>query len=441
MTVKVGINGFGRIGRQSFKAMLDYYSEEMEVVAVNDIGDLPTMAHLLKYDSNYGRFPGTVEVKDNTLVVNGRETRFVCERDPAQLPWGKLGVDYVLESTGIFREREKAAKHLEAGAKKVVISAPAKGPDITIVLGVNEDKYDPDKHHIISNASCTTNYGRFPGTVEVKDNTLVVNGRETRFVCERDPAQLPWGKLGVDYVLESTGIFREREKAAKHLEAGAKKVVISAPAKGPDITIVLGVNEDQYDPDKHHIISNASCTTNCIAPVMKVLSEKFGVEKALMTTTHAYTTDQRILDLPHRDLRRARAAALNIIPTTTGAAIATTLTIPELKGKFHGIAMRVPTPTVSIVDVVALLGRDTTTEEINDAFRKAAEGKKMKSFLAVCEEPLVSVDFKGDPHSSTVDALSTMVVAGNLVKVVSWYDNEWAYACRVADLFHYIAGK
>jgi len=335
MTVKVGINGFGRIGRQSFKAMLDYYSEEMEVVAVNDIGDLPTMAHLLKYDSNYGRFPGTVEVKDNTLVVNGRETRFVCERDPAQLPWGELGVDYVLESTGIFREREKAAKHLEAGAKKVVISAPA---------------------------------------------------------------------------------------------------------KGPDITIVLGVNEDQYDPDKHHIISNASCTTNCIAPVMKVLSEKFGVEKALMTTTHAYTTDQRILDLPHRDLRRARAAALNIIPTTTGAAIATTLTIPELKGKFHGIAMRVPTPTVSIVDVVALLGRDTTTEEINDAFRKAAEGK-MKSLLAVCEEPLVSVDFKGDPHSSIVDALSTMVIAGNLVKVVSWYDNEWAYACRVADLFHYIAGK
>ena len=335
MSVKVGINGFGRIGRQSFKAILDYYPEELDVVAINDIGDLPTMAHLLRYDSNYGRFPGTVEVKDNTLVVNGRETKFVCERDPAQLPWGELGVDYVLESTGIFREREKAAKHLQAGAKKVVISAPA---------------------------------------------------------------------------------------------------------KGPDVTIVLGVNEDQYDPDKHHIISNASCTTNCIAPVMKVLSDKFGVEKALMTTTHGYTTDQRILDLPHRDLRRARAAALNIIPTTTGAAIATTLTIPELKGKFHGIAMRVPTPTVSIVDVVALLGRDTTTEEINDAFRKAAEGK-MKSLLAVCEEPLVSVDFKGDPHSSTVDALSTMVVAGNLVKVVSWYDNEWAYACRVADLFHYIAGQ
>jgi glyceraldehyde 3-phosphate dehydrogenase len=335
MTVKVGINGFGRIGRQAFKSMLDYYPDELEVVAVNDIGDLPTMAHLLKYDSNYGRFPGTVEVKGDTLVVNGRETKFLCERDPAQLPWGELGVDYVLESTGIFREREKAAKHLEAGAKKVVISAPA---------------------------------------------------------------------------------------------------------KGPDITIVLGVNEDEYDPEKHHIISNASCTTNCIAPVMKVLSDKFGVEKALMTTTHSYTTDQRILDLPHRDLRRARAAALNIIPTTTGAAIATTLTIPELKGKFHGIAMRVPTPTVSIVDVVALLGRDTTPEEINDAFRKAAEGK-LKGILAVCEEPLVSVDFKGDPSSSIVDALSTMIIAGNLVKVVSWYDNEWAYACRVADLFHYIAGK
>jgi len=335
MTVKVGINGFGRIGRQSFKAMLDYYPDELEVVAVNDIGDLPTMAHLLKYDSNYGRFPGTVEVKDGALVVNGKEIRFLRERDPAQLPWGELGVDYVLESTGIFREREKAAKHLQAGARKVVISAPA---------------------------------------------------------------------------------------------------------KGPDVTIVLGVNEDQYDPDKHHIISNASCTTNCIAPVMKVLSDKFGVEKALMTTTHGYTTDQRILDLPHRDLRRARAAALNIIPTTTGAALATTLTIPELEGKFHGIAMRVPTPTVSIVDVVALLGRDTTVEEINDAFREAAGGK-MEGILAVCEEPLVSVDFKGDPSSSTVDALSTMVVAGNLVKVVSWYDNEWAYACRVADLFHYIAGK
>jgi len=335
MAVKIGINGFGRIGRQSFKAILDYYPDELDVVAINDIGDLPTMAHLLKYDSNYGRFPGTVEVKDGALVVNGKEYKFLCERDPAKLPWGELGVDFVLESTGVFREREKAAKHLEAGAKKVVISAPAKGPDITIVLGVNED----------------------------------------------------W-----------------------------------------------------YDPEKHHIISNASCTTNCIAPVMKVLSDEFGVEKALMTTTHSYTNDQRILDLPHRDLRRARAAALNIIPTTTGAAIATTLTIPELKGKFHGIAMRVPTPTVSIIDVVAVLGRDTTTEEVNDAFRKAAEGR-MKDILAVCDEPLVSVDFKGDTHSAVVDALSTMVMGGNLVKVVAWYDNEWAYACRVADLFHYMAGK
>ncbi len=335
MTVKVGINGFGRIGRQSFKAMLDYYPEELEVVAVNDIGDLPTMAHLLKYDSNYGRFPGTVEVKDGALVVNGRETKFLCERDPAKLTWGELGVDYVLESTGIFREREKAAKHLEAGAKKVVISAPA---------------------------------------------------------------------------------------------------------KGPDITIVLGVNEDQYDPAKHHIISNASCTTNCIAPVMKVLSEKFGVEKALMTTTHSYTTDQRILDLPHRRLERARAAALNIIPTTTGAAIATTLVVPELEGKFHGIAMRVPTPTVSVIDVVALLGKDVAEEELIGAFKEAAEGP-MEGLLGVCEEPLVSMDFKGDPRSAIVDAGSTMVIDGNLVKVLAWYDNEWAYACRVADLFHYIAGK
>ena len=333
MTAKIGINGFGRIGRQALKAMLDYYPDELEVVAVNDIGDLPTMAHLLRYDSNYGRFPGTVEVKDDALVINGRETKFLSQRDPSQLPWGDLGVE-----------------------------------------------------------------------------------------C----------------VLESTGLFREREKAAMHLTAGAKKVVISAPAKGEDITIVLGVNEDQYDPHKHHIISNASCTTNCIAPVMKVLSTEFGVEKALMTTTHAYTTDQRILDLPHRDLRRARAAALSIIPTTTGAAIATTLAIPELKGKFHGIAMRVPTPTVSIIDVVAVLAKEATVQEINDAFGEAADGK-MKGVLAICDEPLVSIDFKGDPHSSIVDTLSTMVMGGNLVKVVSWYDNEWAYACRVADLFHYIA--
>ncbi len=335
MSTRIGINGFGRIGRQSFKAMLDYYPDDLEVVAVNDIGDLSTMAHLLKYDSNYGRFPGTVEVKDNTLVVNGREIKFLCQRDPAQLPWGELGVEIVIESTGVFTEREKAAKHLEAGAKKVIISAPAKGPDLTIVLGVNEDK---------------------------------------------------------------------------------------------------------YDPQKHAILSNASCTTNCIAPVMKVLSDKFGVEKALMTTVHSYTNDQRILDLPHRRLERARAAALNIIPTSTGAAIATTLTIPELEGKFHGIAMRVPTPTVSVIDVVALLKENATEERVINAFKEAAEGP-MKGILEVCEEPLVSIDFKGDPHSAIVDALHTMVMGGDLVKVLAWYDNEWGYACRIADLTNFIAKR
>jgi glyceraldehyde 3-phosphate dehydrogenase len=335
MTVKVGINGFGRIGRQALKAMMDYYPEELEVVAVNDIGDLPTMAHLLKYDSNYGRFPGTVEVKGDAIIVDGKEIKFLSQRDPAELPWGEMGVDFVLESTGVFRDR--------AGA-------------------------------------------------------------------------------------------------AKHLEAGAKKVVISAPAKGEDITIVLGVNEDWYDPQKHHIISNASCTTNCVAPVMKVLSDKFGVEKALMTTIHSYTNDQRILDLPHKRLERARAAALNIIPTTTGAAIATTVVIPELEGKFNGLAIRVPTPTVSIIDVVALLEKEATAEDLNEAFKEAAGGL-MEGILGVSEEPLVSMDYKGDPRSAIVDARSTMVIAGNLVKVLGWYDNEWGYACRVADLFHYIAGK
>ena len=333
MTTKIGINGFGRIGRQALKAMLDYYPDELEVVAVNDIGDLPTMAHLLKYDSNYGRFPGTVEVKDNALVVDGREIHFLSQRDPSQLPWGDLEVEYVLESTGLFTAREKAAQHLTAGARKVVISAPA---------------------------------------------------------------------------------------------------------KGEDLTIVLGVNEDQYEPEKHHILSNASCTTNCVAPVAKVLSDTFGIEKALMTTIHAYTNDQRILDLPHKDLRRARAAALNIIPTTTGAAKTAALTIPALQGRFHGVAMRVPTPTVSMIDVVAVLSRETTEQEVNNAFRQAAEGR-MKGILGVCEESLVSVDFKGDPRSAIVDAPLTMVMGGNLAKVVAWYDNEWAYACRVADLFHYIS--
>lgn len=333
MTTKIGINGFGRIGRQALKAMLDYYPDELEVVAVNDIGDLPTMAHLLRYDSNYGHFPGTVEVRGDALVVNGQEIQFLSQRDPSQLPWRGLGVEYVLESTGLFTEREKAAQHLTAGAKKVVISAPA---------------------------------------------------------------------------------------------------------KGEDLTIVMGVNEDMYDPEKHHILSNASCTTNCIAPVAKVLSDTFGIEKALMTTIHSYTNDQRILDLPHKDLRRARAAALSIIPTTTGAAKTAALTIPALQGRFHGVAMRVPTPTVSIIDVVAVLSRETREKEINDAFKQAAEGR-MKGILGVCEEPLVSVDFKGDPRSAIVDAALTMVMGGNLAKVVAWYDNEWAYACRVADLFHYIS--
>jgi len=335
MSTRVSINGFGRIGRQSFKAMLDYYPDEIEVVAVNDITDARTLAHLLKYDSNYGRFPGTIEVKDSALIVNGKSIRVLSERDPANLPWKELGIDIVLESTGIFREREKAAKHLSAGAKKVIISAPAKNPDITIVLGVNEDK---------------------------------------------------------------------------------------------------------YDPQKHHILSNASCTTNSLAPVMKVLVDEFGVKRALMTTIHSYTNDQRILDLPHRDLRRARAAALNIIPTTTGAAVAVTLTIPELVGRFHGIALRVPTPTVSLSDITVELERDVTAEDVNNAFRKAAEGR-LKGILGVTEEPLVSVDFKGDPRSCIVDAPSTLVMGGNLVKLLVWYDNEWAYACRVADLIHYMIQK
>ena len=334
MATKVGINGFGRIGRLVLRAAV-LKEADLEFVAVNDITDARTLGHLLKYDSVHGPFPGEVQVKGDSLVVEGREIK---------------------------------------------------------VLSV------------------------------------------------REPAELPWKDLGVEIVVESTGLFTQRDKAAGHLAAGAKKVVISAPAKGPDITIVLGVNEDKYDPEKHNIISNASCTTNCIAPVMKVLFDNFGVEKALMTTIHSYTNDQRILDLPHKRLERARAAALNIIPTSTGAAIATTLTIPELEGKFHGIAMRVPTPTVSVIDVVALLKKDVTKEVVNDAFKEAAGGP-MKGILDVCEEPLVSIDFKGDPHSAIVDARSTMVIGGNLVKVLAWYDNEWAYACRCADLFHYMAGK
>ncbi|MFQ6057715.1 MAG: type I glyceraldehyde-3-phosphate dehydrogenase [Anaerolineae bacterium] len=336
MAAKVGINGFGRIGRQVLKAVREYYSDGLDVVAVNDLFPPETNAHLFKYDSNYGVYEGSVEVVDGDLVVDGDRLKVFAERDPSRLPWGELG-------------------------------------------------------------------------------------------CE--------------IVIESTGVFRTREQAAMHLEAGAKKVIITAPAKGPDLTVVLGVNEEEYDPTKHHIVSNASCTTNCLAPVAKVLNDEFGIAKALMTTIHSYTNDQRILDLAHRDLRRARAAALNIIPTSTGAAKAAALTIPALQGKFHGIAFRVPTPTVSVIDLVALLEKEMTEEEeVNAAFKKAAEGP-MKGILGVSEEPVVSLDFKGDPRSAIVDAPLTLVMGGNLVKVVAWYDNEWAYSVRVADLAVYMAEK
>jgi glyceraldehyde 3-phosphate dehydrogenase len=335
MTVRVGINGFGRIGRQSFKAMLDYYPEEIDVVAVNDLFDANMNAHLLKYDSNYGAFPGTVEVVGDNLRVNGKELKVFAQRDPAQLPWGDLGVDIVIESTGVFREKEKAIAHINS--------------------------------------------------------------------------------------------------------AGAKKVIISAPAKNEDITIVLGVNEEKYDPAKHHVLSNASCTTNCIAPAAKVLHDKFGVVRGLMTTIHAYTNDQRVLDLPHKDLRRTRAAALNMIPTTTGAAKAVGLVMPELQGKFDGLAIRVPTPTVSIVDFVAELETEASVEQVHEAYEEAAEGK-LKGILGISMEPLVSIDYKGDPRSSIIDGLSTRA-SGKMVKVLSWYDNEWGYACRCADLVHYIGKK
>jgi glyceraldehyde 3-phosphate dehydrogenase len=337
MATKIGINGFGRIGRQVFKAVRDFYPDTLEVVAVNDIGDVPTMAHLLKYDSNYGRFDGTVEVTGEGLLVDG---------------------------------------------------SPLK------------------------------------------------------VLAERDPANLPWGDLGVDIVVESTGIFRDREGASKHIQAGAKKVIISAPAKGEDLTMVLGVNDDMYDPAQHHIISNASCTTNCLAPAAKVVNDKFGIVKGLLTTIHDYTNDQRILDLPHKDLRRARAAAMSVIPTTTGAAKAVALVIPELKGKFDGYALRVPISTVSVVDFTAVVEKATSTGELHQAFRDAAAGP-MKGILAAVDEPLVSIDYKGDPHSSSVDLEFTLVLGGegDLVKVVTWYDNEWGYSCRTADLARLMASK
>jgi glyceraldehyde 3-phosphate dehydrogenase len=333
MAVKVGINGFGRIGRVVFRAALK--NPNVEVVAVNDLTDANMLAHLLKYDSVHGKL-------DEEVTVDG---------------------DY-----------------------------------------------------------------------------LVVGGQRVKVIAERDPAQLGWGDLGVEVVVESTGRFTKRADAAKHLEAGAKKVIISAPANEEDITIVMGVNHDKYDAANHHVISNASCTTNCLAPFAKVLNDKFGIKRGMMTTVHSYTNDQQILDLPHKDYRRARAAAENIIPTTTGAAKAVSLVLPELKGKLNGGAMRVPTPNVSLVDLVAELDKEVTVEEINNALKEAAEGD-LKGILGYSEEPLVSGDYNGDTHSSTIDALSTMVMEGNMVKVISWYDNETGYSNRVVDLVDYIAQK
>ncbi|AWZ47829.1 type I glyceraldehyde-3-phosphate dehydrogenase [Clostridiaceae bacterium 14S0207] len=333
--VKIGINGFGRIGRNVFKALLNNYSNDIEVVGINDLTSPATLAHLLKYDSLYGKFNGTVEAKEDSIVVNGNQIRIYAERDPKNLPWGKIGADIVLECTGLFTDAEKAKAHIEGGAKKVIISAPAK----------NED-----------------------------------------------------------------------------------------------ITVVLGVNEEEYDSAKHNIISNASCTTNCLAPFAKILDREFGIVSGLMTTIHSYTNDQKILDAPHKDLRRARAAAESMIPTTTGAAKAVALVLPQLKGKLNGMAVRVPTPTVSITDLVCEISKEATAEEINAAFRKAAEGE-LKGILGYSDEPLVSIDYRGDERSSIVDGLSTMVSGKNLVKVVAWYDNEWGYSNRLADLAKYIADR
>jgi len=335
MATKVGINGFGRIGRLAFKAIIQRCGGKVEVAAVNDLTDAKTNAHLFKYDSNYGIYPGKVEAKDDGIVVDGRKIKVLAEREPGKIPWR----DY-----------------------------------------------------------------------------------------------------GVDIVIESTGLFTQASKAAAHLQGGAKKVIISAPAQEEDISIILGVNEGQYDPSKHRIISNGSCTTNCIAPVIKILHQNFGIVHGLMTTVHAYTNDQKILDVFHRDLRRARSAGSNIIPTTTGAARVVGVVIPELQGKLHGIALRVPTSVVSVVDFVADIKKKASAEEINNTFRKAAEGE-LKGILEYCDEPLVSSDFKGNPASAIFDALSTMVIDDNLIKVLAWYDNEWGYSCRLADLVSYIVNK
>ena len=331
MAVKVGINGFGRIGRNFYRAA--YKDPSLQIVAVNDITDAKTLAHLLKYDSVHGRFEASVEVKENAIVVNGKEVQVLA--------------------------------------------------------------------------------------------------------C-KDAADLPWGKLGVEIVIECTGRYTDRDGAGKHIAAGAKRVIISAPAKGEDATFVMGVNEKTFDPAKHFILSNASCTTNCLAPVAKVLLDTFGIERGLMTTIHSYTNDQKILDLPHKDLRRARAAGVSMIPTTTGAAKAVSLVIPELKGRLDGMAIRVPTPNVSVVDLTVELSKSATAEEINAAMKKASEGP-MKGILEYVDEPLVSIDFNHDPASSSFDALSTKVIGGKMVKVLSWYDNEWGYSCRLVDLAKYVS--
>jgi len=321
---------------------------------------------------------------------------------------------------------------------KAVLKASLENNCDVEVVAINSTS-GPEKHsHIFKYDSL---YGRMNEEIRATSDALYVGDKKIQFTAFRDPAQIPWGEMGVDIVIESTGIFLTKEDASKHLQGGAKKVIISAPAKsGEDLTIVMGVNEEQYDPENHHILSNASCTTNCLAPVAKVLEDNFGIKNGLMTTVHAYTNDQRILDLPHNDLRRARAAAESIIPTTTGAAKAVAKVIPSLEGKLNGMAMRVPIPVVSVVDLVVELNKETTAEEVNQKFKEAAEGS-MEGVLGYTEEPLVSIDFKKDPRSSIIDALSTMMVGDKMLKVVSWYDNEWGYSNRIVDLAEFIAKK
>ena len=335
MVTRVGINGFGRIGRLTLRTINQYHRDRLEVAAINDLTDTKTNTHLLKWDSVYGRYPGEVGSSDDAILVDGRKIKVLSERDPGAIPWK----DY-----------------------------------------------------------------------------------------------------GVEIVIESTGLFTDAAKAAAHRKGGAKKVIISAPAKNEDVTIVLGVNEKDYDPKKHHVISNASCTTNGIAPPVKVLHDAFGITKGLMTTIHSYTNDQRIMDTVHKDIRRARAAAMNIIPTTTGAAKAVAQVIPDLKGKVHGLAFRVPTPSVSVIDFVCDLAKEVTVEQVNEALRKAAAGP-LKGIMEYCDEELVSLDFKGNSHSSIIDAPSTMVIGGNMVKILAWYDNEWGYSCRLGDLVYFVASK